>query len=486
MSLPLRPPRPGARAPEPRVTLGVGPTRNGVRLPADVIHPRAPAPVVLVQTPYGRTELFAEARAWARAGFAFVVQDVRGRGDAGGEWAPWGPHEREDAAATARWAVEQPFSDGRLVTVGTSYEARLAGLTADEEPTLVRAVARMLPLDLPSDLDGGDGARCAERLWWWAAQAPGRHPRPNQVAARWSEVEQARDEDHAMALLGARPIEASSSASADATTTHGRPTVHVGSWFDPSLHAVLRATRTRTDATSAARRDRAAPDPTDRVVVGPWQLPLHRRPIDGCLLDTTGTGHPSRDALRFVRAVLDGVRPPPDRTFVLGAGWQDGRPEPTPGRLRPGAGPTPRWSAIPSGRVVATPDGHPLPDAVPGVTVVPLTGMGGVSSLVGMPVVELEVRGGPGTRLIARLGLRDGHRITGARGTVASTGGAARVRGPLTPIAVGMRPGSAMELHLSRSWWPQYRSSRSGATVVEVRLDSASVTFHDPWLELRR
>lgn len=460
----------------PLVRLNVGPTRGGVRLPADVVHPPAPAPVVLVQTPYGRTELFAEAQAWARAGLAFVAQDVRGRGDADGLWSPWGNHERLDAAAMVRWAVDQPFCDGRVVTVGTSYEARLAALAASEEPDLVRAVARILPLDHPSDLDGGDPERCGERLWWWAAQAAGRHPRPSQVSARWPEIEGASDEQHAIDLLGIRPPPQSSQQ--DAIAGHARPTLHVGSWFDPSLPSVLRASRPREDT--------AHPD--DRTVVGPWQLPLHRRPVDSCALPVEGAGHPSRPALSFIRSVLAGTPPPADQTHVLGAGWQTGRPAPTRSTLRTdddSAGPT-GWTPLAPIRVAAIPDGSPLPDERTGVIVASLAADEPTRSLIGTPVVELEARGTPGSVLIARLVCRSEDRITLASGSFElHEPGPAKTRACLAPLAVQLPVNAALELHLSSSWWPQYRTSPPGIA-SEVALDSVSVTFLDPWQEYAR
>jgi predicted acyl esterase len=62
--------------------------RDGVELAADVFLPAAPGryPVLLERTPYlrARDRNAALGEEWARRGYAFVKQDVRGRGDSGG------------------------------------------------------------------------------------------------------------------------------------------------------------------------------------------------------------------------------------------------------------------------------------------------------------------------------------------------------------------------------------------------------------------
>ena len=62
------------------------PMRDGVVLFADVYRPKgvnAPLSTLLIRVPYGKQEPYifmpAQGRFWARRGFAFVVQDVRGK-----------------------------------------------------------------------------------------------------------------------------------------------------------------------------------------------------------------------------------------------------------------------------------------------------------------------------------------------------------------------------------------------------------------------
>ena len=61
--------------------------RDGVELSTNVFRPpgAAKVPALLVRTPYGKGEELAATYAmFLSAGYAVVVQDVRGRGDSGG------------------------------------------------------------------------------------------------------------------------------------------------------------------------------------------------------------------------------------------------------------------------------------------------------------------------------------------------------------------------------------------------------------------
>src|SRR6202050_4789663 len=77
-----------------RFEIGV-PMRDGVELAADVYLPQGaetdPVPAIVTLTPYGKdseTLVSDEAGLYQSNGYAFVAADVRGRGEAEGEWLP--------------------------------------------------------------------------------------------------------------------------------------------------------------------------------------------------------------------------------------------------------------------------------------------------------------------------------------------------------------------------------------------------------------
>lgn len=128
------------------------PMRDGVKLSADVYRPSAPGkyPVVLVRTPYikGQESVGAEhALWWTERGYAFVIQDVRGRGDSEGDFYPI-VHEANDGYDTQTWAGEQPWSSGRVGTIGSSYVAWTQVYTAGLNNPHVGA---MVPTVVPAD-----------------------------------------------------------------------------------------------------------------------------------------------------------------------------------------------------------------------------------------------------------------------------------------------------------------------------------------------
>jgi putative CocE/NonD family hydrolase len=127
------------------------PLRDGTRLATDLFFPAGdgPAPAVLGRTPYGKNmpQYAKLVEAWNRRGYAFAVQDVRGRGDSDGEFTPY-VNEGLDAHDTIEWIAEQPWSDGNVIIMGGSYGGRSCWLTALTRPPHLRA---MIPLVAPSD-----------------------------------------------------------------------------------------------------------------------------------------------------------------------------------------------------------------------------------------------------------------------------------------------------------------------------------------------
>ena len=101
------------------------PMRDGVNLSADIYLPKdnpGPLPVVLSRTPYDNMDenMVDSAVFFAQNGYAFVAQDVRGRFDSDGEYYPW-VNEFNDGHDTVEWIGAQPWCDGNVGMVGSSY-----------------------------------------------------------------------------------------------------------------------------------------------------------------------------------------------------------------------------------------------------------------------------------------------------------------------------------------------------------------------------
>src|SRR5690606_27644999 len=100
-------------------------TRDGVKLATEVFlpaggRPGQKFPTIVVRTCYGRARDLYRCTHWVYRGYAFVIQDVRGRGDSDGELVPF-YYERDDAYDLFDWIAQQEWSDGNIGMWGASY-----------------------------------------------------------------------------------------------------------------------------------------------------------------------------------------------------------------------------------------------------------------------------------------------------------------------------------------------------------------------------
>ena len=133
------------------------PMRDGVRLATDIHRPATNGvptsgkfPVILERTPYGK-DGGPSGALWAQyfvsRGYIFVAQDVRGRYASEGNWRPH-RDDMNDGYDTAKWIGEQPWCDGNIGTVGTSYPGGTQHALAISNPPYLKA---MIPVDAMSD-----------------------------------------------------------------------------------------------------------------------------------------------------------------------------------------------------------------------------------------------------------------------------------------------------------------------------------------------
>lgn len=55
-----------------------------------------------------------------------MIEDTRGRYDSDGVWYAFS-HEADDGQDTITWAARQPWSNGKVATIGASYNAMDSG-----------------------------------------------------------------------------------------------------------------------------------------------------------------------------------------------------------------------------------------------------------------------------------------------------------------------------------------------------------------------
>jgi len=134
--------------------------RDGVELATDTYLPEGdtPRPAVLVRLPYDKNGRYCWmpfiARHFTDRGYAFVVQDVRGKFRSGGETNAF-VHELDDGYDTIDWIAAQTWCNGDVGMWGDSYYGFTQWTAvASGHPALKAIVPRVTVADLFEWLDG--------------------------------------------------------------------------------------------------------------------------------------------------------------------------------------------------------------------------------------------------------------------------------------------------------------------------------------------
>ncbi len=127
------------------------PMRDGIRLATDIYRPKTdkPVPVILSKTPYNfnswgdgklNTRNFSRAYDAVRRGYAYVVQNERGRYFSEGKWRILGA-PRTDGYDAIQWLAGQSWSNGKVGLIGCSSSAEWQmGVAALDPPGLAAMV----------------------------------------------------------------------------------------------------------------------------------------------------------------------------------------------------------------------------------------------------------------------------------------------------------------------------------------------------------
>jgi putative CocE/NonD family hydrolase len=109
--------------------------RDGTKLRADIYRPKAEGkfPVLLVRTPYDKTQEMEFGVKAAARGYVVVAQDVRGRFQSEGDWYPF-KNESLDGYDTVEWAAALPYANGKVGMFGGSYVGATQYLAAIAKP----------------------------------------------------------------------------------------------------------------------------------------------------------------------------------------------------------------------------------------------------------------------------------------------------------------------------------------------------------------
>ena len=132
--------------------------KDGTKLATDVYLPASSGkfPVILSRTPYDKTGEQGNAAYFTKHGYAFVAQDTRGRYNSEGTWK-FLVDDGRDGEECIDWIVHQPWSDGKVGMMGTSYVGGTQHAAAMRRPN---GLVTIIPVDAVSN-PGRQGMRNA-------------------------------------------------------------------------------------------------------------------------------------------------------------------------------------------------------------------------------------------------------------------------------------------------------------------------------------
>jgi len=250
---------------------------DGVELATDVYMPDGPGPhpAILVRIPYHRKGSDGQARRFVEHGFAYVVQDVRGKFDSDGVHEPL-IDEARDGHSALDWLANQAWCDGRLGMWGRSYFGMTQIYAAPGGHEALRCIAPSIaPASYFTDWARYDGCFGWGNLIRWSLTHSTCRTQPTEGHFDWMEL---------MALRTVEEVERATGLEASMLRTYlehdtddgywaardqlplmpriGVPGTHMAGWFD-------HVSRGQFQALDRIGRD-YDPRPPQWLLVGPW------------------------------------------------------------------------------------------------------------------------------------------------------------------------------------------------------------------------
>lgn len=147
------------------------PMRDGVELSSNVWMPTQNGrfPLILMRTPYLEKEDADYANIavyFAKNGYAFAIQDVRGRGDSDGIFDAY-YQEGQDGFDTIEWMASQSWANGDVCMIGASYRAGSQWLAAKEKPAQLKCIAPISAPAFNSRFNDGGAIRLQNAIEWF-------------------------------------------------------------------------------------------------------------------------------------------------------------------------------------------------------------------------------------------------------------------------------------------------------------------------------
>ena len=117
--------------------------RDGAKLSGNLYLPagKGPFPCVVTRTPYGKDAMYKDPRGaegYTKSGYAYLVQDVRGKGNSQGFYQAF-VNDRDDGYDTVEWMAKQGWCNGKVGITGPSAMGITGNLAAIANPPHLKA-----------------------------------------------------------------------------------------------------------------------------------------------------------------------------------------------------------------------------------------------------------------------------------------------------------------------------------------------------------
>jgi putative CocE/NonD family hydrolase len=338
--------------------------RDGVLLATDLYRNAdgSAAPVLVMRLPYNKERYVnPEVMTLVQAGFHLVIQDSRGRFASQGEFHA-SAQEMNDGVDCYTWVAQQPWCNGRIGTLGTSYVGQVQWLASSQMPDAVQAMAVLLaPVDHYSDIAYRGGVlNLGSMLFWCSMMAVDEQGRriaagtatPDMLQTQAMALGNLANLYHTLPLAEMPHLEGVSPHFFDWINHPAyddfwrridarnfpqidKPVLHIGGWYDIFLNGTLQGyIGMRRGAESAEARSR------QKLIVGPWS---HGTNWTSSYHEMDFGMHASGEAVnltglqlrwqeRWVKGIRNGIdQEPPVRIFVMGINqWRDEADWPLP------------------------------------------------------------------------------------------------------------------------------------------------------------
>lgn len=243
---------------------------DGTILRTDVYRPddEETYPVLMLRLPYDKEtpryfNEYLDVPRMVEAGFAVLLQDVRGRFASEGEYFPF-RYERKDGYEAVEWAARLPFSNGKVGLFGMSYHGYTQLAAAVEKPPSLRAIAPVMTMGDPfrniPEEEGGANLTGQFQTWVFGSMIEDHLKRKNRLtekfngyldelpvwlksypATTWQPIQELDPDSYYFQIVrGKLPASVREDAKVlDKLAATEIPALFIGGWFDALLDSTL-------------------------------------------------------------------------------------------------------------------------------------------------------------------------------------------------------------------------------------------------------